>query len=225
MGDYPRDFRLVLRRLFFTDALRPRYDILSEIEQGDPFDMKSLMFITALATLLSGCVRTVETRVNTSGGGAGMPSGTYIIAPAEKALSPELAQAQQLVSGHLAAKNFIPSQTGELYLQVTASARPAELMLATAKDGKPVILSAVNKKRPSSKCANNEYRVSVTLTRISSGAMAYHGTAAETHCKMAFAQVMPSLVDAALGDLHLPTGIAGREGSYVLKRKLEKPKN
>jgi hypothetical protein len=187
--------------------------------------MKSLILIMAFATLASGCVRTVETRVNTSGGGAGMPPGMYILAPADKARSPELAQALWLVAERLAEKRFTPSQTGELYLQVTASARPAELMLATVKDGKPVIMSAANKKRLSSKCVNSEYRVSVTLTRISDGAVSYHGTAAETHCKMAFAQVMPSLVDAALGDLHLPTGIAGREGAYVLKRKLEKPKN
>jgi hypothetical protein len=53
--------------------------------------MKPLMLIAAFSTLLSGCVRMVETRVNTSGGGAGMPPGTYILAPAEKALSPELA--------------------------------------------------------------------------------------------------------------------------------------
>jgi hypothetical protein len=187
--------------------------------------MKPLMLITALATLLSGCVRMVETRVNTSGGGAGMPPGTYILAPAEKALSSELDQAQQLVAGHLASKNFIPSQTGELYLQVTASSRPAELALATAKDSKPVTLSAANKKRPSSKCVNSEYRISVTLTRMADGALAYQGTAAETHCKIAFAQAMPALVAAALGDLHLPSGIAGREGAYVLKRRTEAPKN
>lgn len=183
------------------------------------------MLVTALATLLSGCVRMVETRVNTTGGGAGMPPGAYSLAPVEKALSPELAQAQQLVAGHLASRNFIPSQTGELYLQVTASSRPAELTLATAKDSKTVILSAANKKRPSSKCVNSEYRVSVTLTRISGGDVAYHGAAAETHCKVAFAKALPSLVDAALGDLHLPTGIAGREGAYILKRRPEAPKN
>jgi hypothetical protein len=198
---------------------------MSDTNRDSHFDMKSLILIMACSTLLSGCVRMVETRVNTSGGGAGMPPGTYILAPAEKALSPELAQAQQLVAERLADKRFTPSQTGELYLQVTASSRPAELALATAKDSKSVILSAANKKRPSSKCVNSEYRVSVTLTRISSGALAYQGTAAETHCKIGFAQAMPALVDAALGDLHLPSGIAGREGTYALKRKLEAAKN
>jgi hypothetical protein len=192
---------------------------------GDHFDMKSLILIMACSTLLSGCVRMVETRVNTSGGGAGMPPGTYILAPAEKALSPELVQAQQLVAERLAEKRFTSSQTGELYLQVTAASRPAELALAIAKDSKPVILSAANKKRPSSKCVNSEYRVSVTLTRIADGTLAYQGSAAETHCKIAFAQAMPALVDTALGDLHLPSGIAGREGAYVLKRRPEVPKN
>jgi hypothetical protein len=189
------------------------------------FDMKPLMLIAAFSTLLSGCVRMIETRVNTSGGGAGMPPGTYILAPTEKALSPELVQAQQLVAERLAEKRFTPSQTGELYLQVTASSRPAELTLATAKDSKPVILSAANKKRPSSKCVNSEYRVSVSLTRIADGTLAYQGSAAETHCKIAFAQAMPALVDTALGDLHLPSGIAGREGAYILKRRPEAPKN
>jgi hypothetical protein len=112
-----------------------------------------------------------------------------------------------------------------LYLQVTASSRPAELALATAKESKPVILLAANKKRPSSKCVNSEYRISVTLTRIADGTLAYQGSAAETHCKIAFAQAMPALVDTALGDLHLPSGIEGREGAYVLKRRPEAPKN
>jgi hypothetical protein len=189
------------------------------------FDMKFMMLIIALATLLSGCVRMVETRVTTSRGAAGMQPGAYVLAPADQALSAELAQAQALVAGHLAAKGFIPSQTGELYLQVTASSRPAELALVSAMDGKTVVLSAASKKQPSSKCVTSEYRVSVTLTRISTGDVAYQGAAAETHCKLAFGQAMPDLVDAALGDLHMPIGIAGREGAYVLKRRLKAPKN
>jgi hypothetical protein len=167
----------------------------------------------------------IETRVSSTGGGAGMPPGEYILAPAEQTPSPELVQAQQLVSEQLAKKRFAPSQTGELYLQVTTSARPAELTLVGAQDGSPPIANTVQKKPLFSKCVNSEYRVSVTLTRISTGAVAYHGTAAETHCKTPFAQALPALVDAALGDLHLPSGIAGREGAYVLKRRLKVPNN
>jgi hypothetical protein len=187
--------------------------------------MKSLILIAASATLLTACVPMVETRVNTSGGGAGMPPSEYILAPAEKTPSPELAQAEQRVAEQLMQKRFAPSPTGDLYLQVTASSRPADLKLVGAQDSKSATASAAPKKRLFSNCMNSEYRVSVTLTRISDGDVAYHGTAAETHCGTSFAQALPALVDAALGDLHLPVGIAGREGTYVLKRRLKAPKN
>jgi hypothetical protein len=187
--------------------------------------MKSLILIMASTMLSTGCVPMVETRVNTSGGGAGMPPGAYILAPAAKTSSPELAQAEQLVADQLAKKRFAPSQTGELYLQVTASSRPADLTVVVAQDIKPTTAYAAPKRRLFSRCVNSEYRVSVTLTRISNGEVAYHGAAAEAHCKTSFSQALPSLVDAALGDLHLPIGIAGREGTYVLKRRLKAPKN
>ncbi len=187
--------------------------------------MKALIPILTSALLLSGCVRTVETRVNTLGGAAGMVPGDYVLAPPESTLSPELLQARQFVAEHLLANGFKSSETGTFYLQVTASSRPAILAVAKTEANKPVILSAANPKRSSSKCVNSEYQVSVILTRISDGHEAYRGTAAETHCKMTFAQVMPDLAKASLGDLHLPVGIAGRQGAYVLKRKLSKAKN
>lgn len=182
--------------------------------------MKIVLPILGLTLLLAGCVRTVETRVDTIGGGAGIMPGSYVLAPTEKALSPELTQAQRLVANHLLAKNFTPAETGTLYLQITASSRPADLVLATPEANKPVSLSTAPKKRLFSKCVKKEYRVGITLTRISDGQQAYRGTAAETHCKMTFAQAMPALVEAALGDLRLPVGVAGRQGAYVLKRKL-----
>lgn len=189
---------------------------------GKSIAMKIVLPILAFALCLTGCVRSIETRVDTMGGGAGMMPGSYVLAPAEKALSPELLQAQQLVAAHLLSKNFTPAANGTLYLQVTASTRPADLGLATTNATTPVILSAPLKTRVSSKCVNSEYRVSVTLTRISDGQEAYRGIAAETHCKASLSQTLPALIDAALGDLRMPVGIAGRQGAYVLKRKLNR---
>ena len=182
--------------------------------------MKFWILMLSAAASLSACTPVIETRVNTIGGAAGMAPGGYMLAQSEQGVSPELAMTQQLVGEKLAERRFIAAQTGPLHLEVTASVRPAILALATTNAGGVVILSPASTKRGSAKCSLQEFRVGITLTRIADGQKQYSGMASETHCKRTFAQVMPALVDAALGDLRLPVGVAGRSGAYILKRKL-----
>ncbi len=167
----------------------------------------AIPLIAALA--LSACVKKVETRINSSGA-HDVATGSYIWIAPEKTESRILKLAQGLVAEQLKAKGLNSSQDGKYYLEVGVASRPASLALSQSGGA----LAAGNKKRSSRNCRWNEYRISITLSRISDGQAHYRSSAGEFHCKQSFAQILPVLVDAALADYGNP------RGAYVVKRKL-----
>jgi hypothetical protein len=179
--------------------------------------MKLVAILLVLTIALSACTPFVETRVSSAGGYFGDPMRGYSLA-SEEITSPELLAAQKSVKTRLAALQFIPSDTPDLYLEVTIAKRPASLALATTGAIGSSVLAPADKKKSSAKCARMEYRLGVNMTRLSDGKQRYYATASEVHCKLSLNEVLPALVDAALADL--PKASADATRSYVLKRKL-----
>jgi hypothetical protein len=116
-----------------------------------------------------------------------------------------VASAQALVAKLLTDKGYTADAAAELNLQVTLSDRPAALSL---QNGQRILSPAAGKKT----CAERDYRVGITLTRIADGAEYYRSSSAEFHCKLTMEQVLDNLVRAALSDLGAP------RGSYTVKR-------
>jgi hypothetical protein len=149
----------------------------------------------ALTLLLTACAGPIETRVESTGLSKAAPT-SFMIDPD---LVGPAAGVQAKVSSLLGERGFRLADNGVLQLRVTASDRPAELALQSgAKEISPSAGKA--------KCAKREYRVGVTLTRISDGTDYYRASAAEFHCKLTIDEVMPTLVSAALADLGAPRG-------------------
>ena len=167
----------------------------------------AIPLIAALA--LSACVKKVETRISSSGT-QDAATGSYIWIAPEKTESRILKLAQGLVAERLKAKGLNSSQGGKYYLEVGVASRPASLALSQSSG----VLAAADKSHSSGGCQWNEYRISITLSRISDGQMHYRSSAGEFHCKQSFAQILPVLVDAALADYGNP------RGAYAVKRKL-----
>jgi hypothetical protein len=158
--------------------------------------MRTLLIVSSL--LLAACAGPIETRIDSSGLSL-VPSATFQIDEAASAA------AKPLVAAALAQKGFVQAAVGEYSLQVTSSDRPAELSL---KNGTETLSPSAGKKR----CADREYRLGLTLTRIADGAVVYRAHAAEFHCKLKLAEVLPALVSSALADLGAP------RGAYIVKR-------
>ena len=158
-------------------------------------------YFLALPLLLAGCIGPIETRIDSAGlSGASPPS--YLL----DADSMNLTEgADALVINALAQKGLRRSETAPINLQIAVSDRPAAIAVQSAS---ATLAKSAGKKS----CADREYRLGVTLTRISDGAEVYRGHAAEFHCKLTMAQVLPVLVKSALADFGAP------KGSYVVTR-------
>jgi hypothetical protein len=168
------------------------------------------IFLVTSALALSGCTRSIETRIN-SAGQSNIEKSGFILAPLDKSASAELISARDLVSAQLAQRGFNPSETGPYYLEVGVSSRPASIAVQEA--GKTI--ADASPKRPSRKCLLKEYRVAVALTRIADGETMYRASSGEFHCKAALANTLEPLVGHALVDFGQP------RGSYVITTKAE----
>ena len=157
--------------------------------------------ILPVTLLLGACAGPIETRVESAGLSNAAPTSFAV----DPDVSGPAAGVQAKIVQALTAKNFRLADNAVLKLHVTASDRPAELAL---KSGAQEIAAAAGKRR----CAKREYRVGITLTRISDGSDYYRANAAEFHCKMTMDEVLPTLVRTALADLGAP------RGSYILSR-------
>lgn len=152
----------------------------------------------ALSLSLAACAGPIETRIENS--------GVAPVAPATFQFDPEAyADAKALVGPALEQRGFKLVEAGALNVQVTVAERSAQLAL---QEGKAILSPAAGKKL----CAEREYRLGITLTRISDGLTIYRANAAEFHCKETLAEVLPVLVNSALTDLGAP------RGQYVVKR-------
>lgn len=168
-----------------------------------------LLLVTMFA--LTGCTRTIETRVSNAGLGQKLEQAGFVLMPPEKAASAELLKARSLVIAKLQTLGMTESKDGPLYLEVGVSARPAPIALLTP--GK--ILSSASGKKPSRNCPQLEHRLSLALTRISDSAEVYRASAEEMHCKLPLTETLPILVEKAMADLGNP------RGEYVTRRVLK----
>ena len=160
------------------------------------------------AGLVAGCSSNIETRVSSSGIQSPAAESYMISTVAET--SAELRNAYKIVAAAMARKGFSLAKEAPLHLEITLDARPAALSLG-AKEGLDS-LSPAKKKKMLQSCDDREYRLGVTLTKVSDGSEIYRSRAAEYHCRVIVAEALPKLVDAALSDLGKP------RGSYVLSR-------
>jgi hypothetical protein len=158
--------------------------------------------LSVLMLLLAGCAGPIETRVTSSGVTTAQTAGLSF----DKDISGPAAEAQGLIVKALADKGYQIKEPADYSLQVSVSDRPSQLALHA---GDAVLGVAPKRKQ----CAAREYRLGVTITRISDAMVAYNGHAAEYHCKQTLQQALPFLVAAALNDVGTP------RGSYVVKRR------
>lgn len=165
------------------------------------------MIVAAL--LGAGCSGNLETRVASSGAQSPRPEA-YMISTVDET-STELRTAYKLVAATMAQKGFPLAKEAAFHLEITLDARPAILALG-GKDGASS-LSPAKKKKPLQSCEDREYRLGVTLTKVSDGTEIYRGRAAEYHCKVPVTDALPTLVGAALADFGSP------RGSYATLRK------
>ncbi len=170
-----------------------------------------LMAAVALASLAA-CTPAVITRIESKGETGNpviTPASFAIIRPTKIGLSAEWDAAASAVAAKLSAKGFAASEPAVYAVDVTLSSRPANLALAV--DTGAGVQS--NNKQGNKNCANNDYRLTVGVTRIADGMLLYQGSAAETHCKDALSAIVPVLVDAATADFGAP------RGAYIIQRK------
>lgn len=170
----------------------------------------AVVSLIAIASL-GACTPAVITRINSKGlvGNAAIaPASFAIIRPIKTISSAEWNAAQDAVVAKLSAKSFVAAEPAVYSVEITLSSRPANLALSIDEGaGIPS-----NGKQSSSSCVNNEYRLTIGISRIADGALVYQGAAAETHCKDALSAIVPVLVDAAMTDLGAP------RGSYNVQR-------
>lgn len=165
--------------------------------------------LAVITLLVSGCAQTIETRVTSMGMPIAVPAA-FMMSTTEETPA-EVRRAYPIVTKRMIAKGYSIAKEAPLHLQVTVDARDAALALGNS-DG-VAALSVAKARKPLQSCADKEYRVGVTLTRVADGAELFRGRAAEYHCKMTLADALPALVDAALADLGAP------RGSYAVTRK------
>jgi hypothetical protein len=161
----------------------------------------------AITLLLTACSKSVETRVSSAGMRDFQASNFQVTVP-DPSASPQLQLAYRLVIEKLAEKGMKPRDDGALQLEVGISARPANIGIK--QPGKTI--ATPGKAKVSRQCSNQEYRISIALTRIADGAEQFRGSASETHCKQGLSEILPFLTDKATADLGSP------RGDYVLKR-------
>ena len=171
--------------------------------------MRARLALICFAALSGGCSSNVETRVSSSGVLIAAPEQYMISTVAET--SPELRTAYKLVAATMAKQGFTIAKNAPLHLEITLDARPAALSVG-GKEG-PESVSPAKKKKMLQSCEDREYRIGVTLTRVSDGSETYRGRAAEFHCNVDVVDALPVLVSAALADLGRP------RGSYAITRK------
>jgi hypothetical protein len=164
--------------------------------------MKNWLLLVGATLLSAGCSSNIETRVISNG--VQSPAAEAYMTSTVAETSIELRSAYKLVAAAMAQKRFLLAKEAPLHLEITLDARPAALALG-GKDGAGS-LSPAKKKRPLQSCEDREYRLGVTLTRVSDGTEIYRGRAAEYHCKMSVAEALPMLVNAALADFGNPRG-------------------
>jgi hypothetical protein len=152
--------------------------------------MRSFIFVFLLA--VTACAGPIETRIDSAGMGPVKPA-TFQIGEAASA------EALPTIVGLLQQKGFQQAGVGQLSLQIALSDRPAELAL---QSGSATLSPAKGKQG----CAKREYRLGVTLTRLSDGTEVYRAHAAEFHCKLTLTDVLPILAQSALADLGAPRG-------------------
>jgi hypothetical protein len=160
------------------------------------------------AMIVAGCASGVETRVSSSGADALLAS-SYMVDPSA-GLSADARSAHSLASQKLAQMGFVQAEQAPLHLEVTFDQRDASLSLGDGAG--PGSISGPKKRKPFQSCADREYRLGVTITRIADGVELFRGRAAEYHCKLSAEDALPALVEFALADLGNP------RGSYVVKR-------
>lgn len=171
--------------------------------------MMRLTFPIASLLFISACSSGVETRILSSG--VANPTAAPFMISTVAETSDELRTAYTLVAKNMADKGFVLAKEAPLHLEITVDARTADLALGSTTGP----LSPAKKPKPLQSCADKEYRLGVTLTRVADGVEIYKGRAAEYHCKMLIKEALPMLVTAALADLGQP------RGSYVVKRQAQ----
>ena len=164
--------------------------------------MQRTLFALGIPILLSACSSGVETRV-VSAGITPLAGQTYTI-PAAEYVSADLKTAQGLVQSALTSRGYRFADTAPVHLQVTLDSRDAALALGSTSG--PQSLSPAKRRKPLQSCADKEFRVGITLTRVADGSELYRSRVAEYHCKMPLTDALPDLVNAALADLGQPRG-------------------
>ncbi len=165
----------------------------------------------ALLALMTGCSGPIETRIETALPAAPARGATYVLSAAEGKTGTVEEQARRLLETRLSAHGLTRIEDPEAALYAVAlsiSERPADMTYTTG-DRAPVM---AKRNKPFQSCNDRDLSVAVTMTRVADAAPAYRGTAAEYHCKAKLAEVMPSLLDAAL------KGLGGQTGSWIEKR-------
>lgn len=170
---------------------------------------RDLVLIVVPALLVSGCVQTIDTRVTSMGISVATPEAFMISTTDDTPAA--VRRAYPLVTKRMTAKGYSIAKDAPLHMQITVDARDAAMALGDS-DGVSA-LSAPKARKPLQSCADKEYRVGITLTRVADGFELYRGRAAEYHCKMTLAEALPALVDAALTDLGAP------RGAYIITRR------
>jgi hypothetical protein len=168
--------------------------------------------------MLASCAPAITTQIESSSVANTpiAPGNVVLILPAKIGPNAEWLSARDAVLGKLAAKGFSVAEPAAYSLEVTLASRPADLALATMRDGANVVLASGNGKKGAKNCVNNDYRINIALSRLSDGAMLYKGTASENHCKAPLGEVVPFLVDTAMNDFGSP------KGTYAVTRKKSK---
>ncbi len=160
------------------------------------------------AMLVSACSSGVETRIDSAGLSA-LNVQSFSGAAAEDAPA-DLKQAYSLARDALISRGFTPAQDGGLLLQVTLDSRDASVAVGTSAG--QANLSAAKLRKPLQSCADKEFRLGLTMTRIGDGTEIYRSRVAEYHCKMPLTDALPFMVKTALADLGKP------RGSYLVRR-------
>jgi hypothetical protein len=156
---------------------------------------------------LANCVSPIETRVHNTGENG--PIGTSFVWGIEPRTEDGIF-AKQSVAGLLSGQGLKQAEPATLRLDVTFSALPASLTIAT---GEAVAIGKARPPRQSKKCEPMEYRLGVAFTTISNGATAYKSSAAEYHCMGNARAIIPALAELALRDMGKPAG------AYSVERK------
>jgi hypothetical protein len=165
--------------------------------------------------LLTGCAPAITTQIESSSATntAIVPGNVVLLLPAKANPTAEWQAARDAVMAKFAAKGFGVAEPAVYTIEITLASRPADLALATKRDGANVVLANGNGKKGAKGCINSDYRINITLSRVMDGAMVYKGTASENHCKASLGFVVPFLVDAAMNDF------GGPKGRYTVTRK------